>query len=131
MAPPPYRLEFYEDENGVQPVRRWILEDLSREQRQTLGVAMFEFLQHRGVGVCDIGWGKQLGTGLFEFRVRFESETTRSLYRIFCHAFGDRVVLLLAAYDKGEDPSKRRQQAEIATARRRLKDFNRRTLAVD
>jgi hypothetical protein len=32
-------------------------------------------------------------------------------------------VLLLNGYDKGEDPSKRRQQREIAVARTRLKRF--------
>ena len=39
------------------------------------------------------------------------------------HAHGSRVTLLLAAYDKGADPSKKRQQREIATARSRLRDF--------
>jgi len=46
--------------------------------------------------------------------------------RGFCHARGDRVVLLLGGYDKGADPSRRRQQREIETARRRLADFLRR-----
>jgi hypothetical protein len=45
---------------------------------------------------------------------------------VFCHAHGDRLVLLLAAYDKGEDPSPRRQNAEIALARERLRDWQRR-----
>lgn len=41
-------------------------------------------------------------------------------YRLFCHAHGDRLILLLGAYDKGEDVSKKRQQDEIATAKSRL-----------
>jgi hypothetical protein len=45
------------------------------------------------------------------------------LLRVLCHAYGSRVILLLAAYDKGADPSKKRQQREIATARRRLREF--------
>jgi hypothetical protein len=45
------------------------------------------------------------------------------LLRIFCHAYGARVVLLLNGYDKGADPSGRRQNREIALARQRLTEF--------
>lgn len=43
------------------------------------------------------------------------------LLRVFCHAYGDRVVLLLGGYDKGEDTSKKRQAKEIEEARARLR----------
>lgn len=43
------------------------------------------------------------------------------LLRVFCTSRPGTVVMLLHSYDKGEDPSKKRQQAEIAEARRRLK----------
>jgi hypothetical protein len=36
-------------------------------------------------------------------------------------------VLLVGGYDKGADPSAKRQQKEIALARRRLADFKRRS----
>jgi len=58
----------------------------------------------------------QLGGGLFEFRLR-DSEL---LLRVFCHAYGDRIVLLLHGYDKGVDPSDKRQAREIAEARHGL-----------
>jgi hypothetical protein len=45
------------------------------------------------------------------------------LLRAFCHAHGDKVVLLLGGYDKGRDPSAKRQQREIATARKLLRAF--------
>jgi hypothetical protein len=98
-------------------------------------------LEVEGVGVCRTGYGKQLGDGLFEFRLRHDAaEILRSvgkaareepsggrlLLRVFCHAHGDRLVLLLGGYDKGEDPSKRRQQREIAEVRSRLTDYRRR-----
>ncbi len=35
-------------------------------------------------------------------------------------------MLLLGGYDKGADPNAKRQQREIATARKRLADFKRR-----
>ena len=46
--------------------------------------------------------------------------------RIFFHVHGDKIVLLLGGYDKGADPSKSRQQAEIKTARSRLREFKER-----
>jgi hypothetical protein len=42
------------------------------------------------------------------------------LLRVFCHAYGNQIMLLLSGYDKGEDPSDRRQQREIAEPRKRL-----------
>ena len=39
---------------------------------------------------------------------------------MFCHAHGKKVILLLAGYDKGKEPSARRQNAEIKRAKARL-----------
>lgn len=131
-------LEFYEDDRGDQPVLRWLREELTPVQRRAIGVAMREILEEEGVGVCRGPYGKQLGGGLFEFRLRHDAAEIlqalgrgfrpkpggeRILLRVFCHAHGDRVILLLGGYDKGRDPSRRRQQREIELARRRLADF--------
>jgi phage-related protein len=138
---PRYTIDFYEDEHGESPVLRWLREDLTPTQRRAIGVAMSEILQEEGIGVCRTGYGKQLGDGLFEFRLRHDAaEILRSvgktprpepggeriLLRVFCHAYGDRLVLLLGGYDKGTDPSPKRQQREIADARKRLRDFRQR-----
>ena len=48
------------------------------------------------------------------------------LLRVFVHFYGDRVILLLGGYDKGEDPKERRQQREISEARRLLRQFKER-----
>jgi hypothetical protein len=45
---------------------------------------------------------------------------TAILLRVFCHAHGKKVVLLLAGYDKGKEPSAKRQNAEIKRAKQRL-----------
>jgi len=123
-----HRLEFYEEEHGDKPVLRWIREELTLTQRYELGQAMREQLQEKGVGVCATEYGKQLGKGLFEFRLRRSVEQVgeRILLRVFCHAYGNKVVLLLGGYDKGADSSARRQGDEIAVARRRLADWRRR-----
>ncbi|MDX6706495.1 MAG: hypothetical protein QOF69_1383 [Solirubrobacteraceae bacterium] len=136
-----FTLEFYEDADGDQPVLRWLREELTPTQRRTIGVALREILEVEGISVCRGAYGKQLGEGLFEFRLRHdageilrslgkpardEPQRERILLRVFCHAHGDRLILLLGGYDKGADPSKRRQQREIAEARRRLVDFRKR-----
>ncbi len=134
MPKPPYDIEFYEDENGDQPVRRWLREELTPRKRRALGYAMLEVLQHLGIGVCGTEFGRQLGGGLFEFRLRRDladilgkGGEEKVLLRVFCHAHGRRLVLLLGGYDKGEDTSAKRQEAEIALARKRLADWKRRT----
>jgi len=65
-----YELEFYEDENGDQPVQRWLREELTPTRRRALGHAMNEVLQRLGIAVCRTEFGRQLGGGLFEFRLR-------------------------------------------------------------
>lgn len=131
----PHELEFYEDEKGDLPVLRWLREELTPTKRRALGHAMNEVLQRLGVGVCGTEFGKQLGGGLFEFRLRRDlreiapaeaSEGGRILLRVFCHAHGDRLILLVGGYDKGEHPSPKRQNAEIGLARARLRDWRRR-----
>ena len=131
-----YTLEFYQDEQGHEPVLDW-LRRLTPPKRRAIGVAMFEILQHEGSRVVGTNFGKGLGGGIFEFRldqdaaqvlarkgkrVRFEStEASKILLRVFCHAHGDRIVLLWGGYDKGERPSARHQQFQIELARTRLR----------
>src|SRR4051794_4853660 len=63
-----YRLEFYEDGHGREPVLDW-LRRLTPRKRRAIGVAMFEILQHEGPHVVGTNFGKALGHGLFEFRL--------------------------------------------------------------
>lgn len=119
MASSSFELEFYEDADGGQPVRDWLRNDLTAAERRTVGAAMLAILQRQGVGVCGTSFGRQLGQGLFEFRLR----EPPLVARIFCHAYGNRLILLLAAYDKGRDPSARRQEREIGLARKRLTEW--------
>ena len=136
-----FTLEFYETVDGSSPVLRWLREELTPTQRRAIGVAMAEILQADGIGVCRGAYGKHLGDGLFEFRLRHDAAEIlrlrgkparpgageeRILLRVFCHAHGDRIILLLGGYDKRADPSRKRQQREIAIARARLADFRRR-----
>ena len=128
-----YRVEFYQDENGDEPVRRWLREELTRTQRLVVGTAMREVLEEECLNVCGTEFGKHLGQGLFEFRVRgqlseFVGTTPapseeKILVRVFCHAHGEKLILLLAGYDKLATPSKSHQNEQIKLARRRLTEW--------
>jgi len=124
--PQQYEIEFYTDESGTKPCLDWIKEDLSTTKRRALGVAMYEVLQRHGVQVVgERSWGRQLGRGLFEFRVdrtiKPDDEIAEKIaLRVFCHAHGDHKILALHGYDKGRSPGSRRQQREIEVARSRL-----------
>lgn len=134
-----WEIEFFEDELGRQPAREFLL-GLDTPKRMAMIAALECFLEPRGLEVCATEFGRQLGDGLFEFRVRHDEPTVRRkagqdhdggnpsgskevLLRMFCHAHGDKLVLLLGGYDKGADPSPRRQSREIALARKRLRSF--------
>lgn len=137
-----YEIEFYEVPGGRKPVYEWITRELSVTDRRSLGVAMREILQKQGIDVCGSAFGRQLGEGLFEFRLNQNAEQVlrlagkepkqegadqrRPLLRVFCHAYGNKIILLLGGYDKGADPSAKRQSEEIRIARQRLAAFRRR-----
>jgi len=137
MGAPEWELEFYE-EDGREPVLDF-LRGLDEVKEQALAAALSNVLAYEGIGVCGSSWGKwvQDAPGIFEFRVRHDAGTIlrqrglpipeeleeRSgeiLLRVFCHAHGKKIVLLLAGYDKGKEPSTRRQNAEIKRAKQRL-----------
>ncbi len=134
-----FTIEFFEEDDGRRPVEEW-MESLNDLKIAALLAALEHVLSHLGVNICASEWGKQLGDGLFEFRIRHTAAEIESMFgagsrggrrgkvllRVFCHAYGDKIVLLMNGYDKGEDPSERRQQKEIRLARKRLLDFKER-----
>lgn len=142
-----FTLEYYCSPDGDEPVRRWIFAKLDAPKRRALVMGLQYILAERGIDVCGTEFGRHLGHGLFEFRLRYdeaalgrrlhvvsppsgaESGGGPVLLRVFCHAHGSRVILLLVGYDKGDDPSRKRQQREIDVARRRLSDFRTRVRA--
>jgi hypothetical protein len=130
-----WTVEFFEDDQGHQPAREW-LQSLDSLKRASAIAAIEVVLTDLGLNVCGTEYGKHLGSGLFEFRIRHDEAVIRGkagegsdgergqvLLRIFCHAHGQRIILLLGGYDKGADPSTRRQSREIESARGRLRSF--------
>jgi putative component of toxin-antitoxin plasmid stabilization module len=146
-----WELVFYEDDDGSEPVLDWLLK-LDAYKRRAAAAALESILANQGIDVCRSGWGRWVKgvDGIFELRIRQDYGTIMRnagvpvpaeheaaaderhgdvLLRIFCHAHGRKVVLLLAGYDKGEDPSPRRQNKEAKRAERCLERWKRRQRA--
>jgi hypothetical protein len=132
--------EPFEADHGTVPFERFVGE-LSEFKFVALDVAIDRVLAVRGIDLVRTEWLKALGSGLHEFRVRHDADEIARMFggeapsvggpekvllRVFVHFYGERVVLLLGGYDKGDDPKERRQQREIAEARRLLTQFGER-----
>jgi hypothetical protein len=118
-----FTLEFYQTPDGDEPARRWMEKRLSAPQRRALSTALRLTVPVHGVGVCSGAYGRQVGRGLCEFRLDEDEVTVlrkwshdsaalrpaksgdRILLRVFCHAYGDRSVLLLGATTKAPIPA--------------------------
>ncbi|HTU36604.1 MAG TPA: hypothetical protein VMF35_01230 [Acidimicrobiales bacterium] len=137
MNPDHWEMEFYEDPSGKEPCRDFI-DGLDVAKAAAMRSALVHILARQGPDVCETEFGKNLGKGLYEFRLRHDEAeilnrvrpdlaaklkkagAPKILLRVFFHAHGDKLILLLGGYDKGEDPSSRRQQGEIDQARKAL-----------
>ena len=133
--------EAYEAGDGTIPFERFV-NDLSDFKFRALEAAVDRVLSVRGIDLVRTEWLKPLGKGLHEFRVRHDANEVAHMFggnppqvtapvekillRVFVHFYGDKTILLLGGYDKGEDPKQRRQQREIAEARRLLAQFKER-----
>jgi hypothetical protein len=139
-SPAEYEIEMFRRADGSEPVRRFT-DSLSNDERDALLAALTHILARQGLGVCRSEWGKQLGGGLAEFRLRHDEREVMAresakpesdlpvpspekiLLRVFFHAHGKHLVLLLSGYDKGARSSARHQQREIERARGYLKEW--------
>jgi len=131
----------FEADDGTVPFEKFV-SGLTDFKFVALDTAIDRVLSVRGLELVRTEWLKALGGGLHEFRVRHdaaevarmfggdplaaEGRAEKVLLRVFVHFHGDKVVLLLGGYDKGKDTKPRRQQREIAEARRLLEQFKRR-----
>ena len=131
-----WTLEVYKAADGRCPYEAFI-DSLDDATFGALDAAVEYQLTRNGMDLCSTEWMKPLGEGLYEFRIRHDAAEIRArfareasattparipiLLRTFCHFYGTKVVLLLSGYDKGDDPSQKRQQKEIAKARTHLK----------
>lgn len=111
-------------------------------EQAVLLAAIEHVLKALGPDICAGEWGRPLGGGLYEFRIRKSLQSILSsagvdvsgdvpkggqvLIRVFCTFHGDKIVLLYHGYDKAADPSPKRQQREIRRARKLHDQWQRR-----
>lgn len=136
-----WRVEFYEDAHGRRPVEKWI-DGLSDQKAQAVIVGLQEVLAVNGLELTSGAWLKALGKGLYEFRIRHSASEIQATYkvanksslggaeaillRVFVAFEGEKLVVLLGAYDKGRNDKQSFQQAQIEIARKRLRDWKHR-----
>ena len=138
-----YTLEFYAADSGREPALVFI-DKLEPHKRAALLAALQEILASQGKDVCDTEYGKNLGKGLCEFRLRHTYDEIVAqhpgatsigppsrdrqadvLLRVFFYPHGEKLILLLSGYDKGRHSSGKRQDKEIKRARQFLADYKR------
>lgn len=135
-----WTVEVYEDGGFERFYRR-----LDEAEQATTRAAIEYVLSRLGMDICATEWGKSLGNGLYELRIRRTLGTIvgeygpaevadvvpaklskrRVLIRVYCTFHGDRVVLLLGGYNKLRAPSRKQEQREIAAARSALNQWRR------
>lgn len=149
MNPENFHLEFYESDGGTMPVLEWLnkLESSDSAKHDAVVYGLQVILAREGAGVCGTEFGKNLGKGLCEFRLRHTRDELQAkaephkagsgqsahpakvLIRVFFAVYGDKIVLLLGGYDKAADDSRHRQNTEIEQARARLRAHQQRQKA--
>jgi hypothetical protein len=136
---PSWTPEVFVSDDGQEPFTAFT-RSLSDFKYVALDAAIRLVLAARGLDLVRTEWLKALGAGLHEFRVRHDADGITRMFgrsddptapvagppepvllRVFMHFHGAKVILLLSGYDKGRDPSPRRQDREIAAARRYLR----------
>lgn len=132
-----WTVEEWVDVEGGSPFGQWFAK-LDAYGQAVVDAVIENILTPLGIDVCDTEWGKPLGGGLYEVRIRRTLSQVRTwgrpdtdgepepgehsvLLRLFVTFHGNRIVLLFQGYDKGKDPSERRQQQEIKKARKYLR----------
>ncbi|OFO35300.1 hypothetical protein HMPREF2736_11375 [Corynebacterium sp. HMSC036E10] len=140
LAEPTWSIEVFDGGNFARFYSR-----LDEAERTVVEVAIEHVLAPLGIDICASEWGKNLGQGLFELRIRRDIETIlrefgaaervgevpkrwrrkRVLIRVYCTFYGQRIVLLLGGYNKLRDPSRKQEQKEIRAARSVLSAWKR------
>jgi len=93
-----FTLTYYCTPDGDEPVRQWIFDKLDAPKRRAVVMGLQYILAERGLAVCATEFGRHLGQGLFEFRLRYdEAALTRRLHLVVPLSSGasrrDRVLL--------------------------------------
>lgn len=136
----PWTIAYFELPDGSSPYATF-LSNLDPYQRSVVLLAVEEILAREGTDVCATEWGKALGGGLYEFRIRRSLHTIASnvgrdipgmdtsdrttLIRVFFTTAAGHVIVLLGGFDKKRRPHARWQDRQIRRARSLLREARR------
>ncbi len=133
-----WTLQIYETNNGALPYGIF-RDSLDVYTRAVLDISVEEILRRQGNNVCNsLKFGRSLRGGLYEFKISkslsslvkdlgishpLTDQGKKSvLLRVFFAVEGEKVLILLAGYDKKKDDSSKRQNKEITYARKLLRE---------
>jgi len=133
-----WTLTYLELSDGSSPYATF-LKRLNPYQRVVVTTAVETILATEGTAVCRTEWGKSLGGGLYEFRIRRSLRTIAGqtgaslppeisadrpvLLRVFFTVRAGRVIVLLGGFDKQRRTSASWQDKQIRRARALLKQL--------
>ena len=117
----PWQIELYETADGACPFEAWHRK-LSTGKQVVIKESLQSLLVRRGTGVSSDDWGRALGGGLYELRVRQRGV----LLRVFFAPIAERKLLVLGGLDKGRHA--KRQTAAFQACRDRLAEWHRRNM---
>lgn len=113
-----WEILYYEDQTGHESVAAEIAGFPKKAQAKVL--RFIDLLEQEGPVVIGGGYVRHVEGDIWELRIDFANDRFRVLYFVVL----DRTIALLRAFEK---KTRRTPRLEIATARRRLEDFVRRT----
>ena len=132
-----WTLTYLELSDGTSPYETF-LKRLNPYQRVVVTTALESILAVEGIAVCRTEWGKSLGGGLYEFRIRrslraiadyaglpvppVQDAARPVLIRVFFTVHAGRVIVLLGGFDKQRRSSASWQDKQIRRARALLKE---------
>jgi phage-related protein len=106
-------VEFYENQNGEQPVKNFILSQTPKMQAKI--VRNIELLAERGNELRE-PYSKHLEDGIFEIRSKISSDISRILYFF---VFGNKIILTNGFVKK----SQKTPRSEISLAKKYRNDY--------
>ncbi|TAN51691.1 MAG: type II toxin-antitoxin system RelE/ParE family toxin [Methylococcaceae bacterium] len=106
------KVQFFKSETGVEPVRKWLKDELSAEDRKTIGEDIKTLQEGFPIGMPLV---RSLGDGLWELRSAISGKRITRI--LFCH--DDDKLLLLHGFIKKRQATPKKE-INIAAKRRQV-----------
>ena len=108
-----FTVDFYEEDNGIQPVKEFLLH-MSNRKLQAKTLAMLELLEEKG-NVLREPYTKHLEEGIFELRTQVKNDALRTLF-----FYEENKIIVLAHIFVKKTRKTPRREIEVAKKRRAI-----------